>query len=242
MCGIAGFSISDKDHRKINCQDLAKALALQIQQRGRDATGIAWSQHDDKGCGVYYMKDAVSASEFVDSIEQIAKHTRTAIIHTRYATKGSPENNDNNHPILVGDTVGIHNGSIRNDDEIIAQVGTGRTGQVDTEAIFRLIDASDDPLKELHRLDGSAALAWLNVNEPTSLNLCRVSYSPLWVGTTVNGSVIFASTEKHLRLATMQVGVRLDKVQEIPEGLYLKVKNGEVIDVGFVEEKDLALF
>lgn len=239
MCGIAGFSISDKDHRKVNCQDLAKALALQIQRRGRDATGIAWSQHDSDGCGVYYMKDAVAADEFVESLDQIAKHTRTAIIHTRYATKGSPRNNDNNHPILVGETVGIHNGSIRNDDEIIKQVGTGRTGQVDTEAIFRLIDASPDPVKELHRLEGTAALAWLKTDEPTTLNLCRVAYSPLFVGTTIGGSIVFASTEQMLRTAAMQAGVRLDKVKEIPEGMYLKIRNGEVIDVDFVQQEEL---
>ena len=239
MCGIAGFSISDKDHRKIDCQVLAKALALQIQRRGTDATGIAWSQHDDEGCGVYYMKDAVAASEFVDSIDQIAKHTRTAIIHTRYATKGSPENNDNNHPIIVGDTVGIHNGSIRNDDQIIAEVGTGRTGEVDTEAIFRLIDSCDDPFAEFDRLEGSAAVAWLNVHEPTLLNLCRIRTSPLWVGITEGDSFIFASTEQLLRSAVVQAGVKLKRVKEIPEGMYFKVQNGKILDVRFEEKEGL---
>lgn len=237
MCGIAGFSISDKDHRHINCRKLAKALARQIERRGTDATGVAWTQTDPDGSlGVWYMKDAISASMFMDSMDQIAMHTRSAIIHTRYATKGSPENNDNNHPIIVGDTIGIHNGGIRNDDQIIAEVGTGRTGQVDTEAIFRLIDASDDPTQELHRLQGSAAIAWFNIEEPTVLNVGRLRQSPLWIGATPNGSMVFASTEQMLRTASAQAGVKLSVVKEIPEGLFMQYRNGAVIDVQITKE------
>ena len=237
MCGIAGFSISDKDHRKINCRLLACKLALQIQRRGTDATGIAWSATDEEhGLGVYYMKSAVPAHEFIDSMDQVARHTRTAIIHTRYATKGSPENNDNNHPILVGNTVGIHNGGIRNDDQIIEEVGTGRTAQVDTEAIFRLIDASENPVRELHRLQGTAAIAWLNTDSPNEMHLARVIGSPLWVGTTEGGSLIFASIENMLRTAAMQAGVKLTQVKEIGEGMYFKVINGKVVDFDLIKE------
>lgn len=237
MCGIAGFSISDSDHRRLNCRELAKCLAKAIEQRGRDATGVAWSQQDEDGVGTYYMKDAVPATEFVYSMDQIPKHTRTAIIHTRYATKGSPANNANNHPILVGSTVGIHNGTIRNDDEIIEVVGTGRTGQVDTEAIFRLIDAAPDTataVQDLDLLEGSAAVAWYDTEEPTILNLARVKTSPLWVGSTEGGSMIFASTEYLLRSATAQAGVKLVNVKEIPEGMYLKIVNGKVVDVDLI--------
>ena len=238
MCGIAGFSISDKDHRHINCRKLAKALALQIQRRGTDATGVAWSQQDEDGSlGIWYMKDAIAASQFVESMDQMATFTRSAIIHTRYATKGSPENNNNNHPIVVGETIGIHNGGIRNDDEIIAKVGTGRTAQVDTEAIFRLIDATDKPTEVLHELKGSAAIAWFNVNEPTVLNVGRIRTSPLFIGSTIGGSMVFASTEEMLRTAAMQADVKLATVKEIPEGLFLQYEHGKVSDVFTLQEE-----
>lgn len=238
MCGIAGFSISDQDHRHINCRKLAKALALQIQRRGTDATGVAWTQKgDDDVLGVWYMKDAIAASQFVDSMDQMASFTRSAIIHTRYATKGSPENNDNNHPILVGDTIGIHNGGIRNDDQIIAEVGTGRTGQVDTEAIFRLIDATDKPTEQLHRLEGSAAIAWFNTNQPAIVNVGRIRQSPLFIGATLGGSMVFASTEQMLRTAAMQAGVKLATVKEIPEGLFLKYHHGKVVEVETLKQE-----
>lgn len=243
MCGIAGFSISDKDHRHIDCRELAKNLALQIERRGRDATGIAWTETTKEGLGVWYMKDHEAASDFVRSMDQVPRHTRTAIIHTRYATKGSPQNNDNNHPIVVGHTVGIHNGSIRNDDEIIEMVGTGRTGQVDTEAIFRLIDASDraNPHQNLGLIEGTAALAWFDVDEPAVLHLCRVCGSPLYVATTEGGSKVFASLDYMIVTACRQSGVKVAKVKEIGEGLYLKMRHGEVTDVARVGVPSLVL-
>lgn len=236
MCGIAGFSISDKDHRHIDCRTLAKNLARQIERRGRDATGIAWSETTEDGVGVWYMKDHEPATSFLHSIDQIPRHTRTAIIHTRYATKGSPQNNDNNHPIVVGHTVGIHNGSIRNDDEIIEMVGTGRTGQVDTEAIFRLIDVSDRsrPFENLGLINGTAALAWFDVDDPSSLHLCRVCGSPLFVATTEGGSKVFASLDYMVATACRQSGVKVDKIKEIGEGLYMKIQHGKVTDVSYV--------
>lgn len=237
MCGIAGFSISDRDHRRLNCRELAKCLAKAIQERGKDATGVAWSQKDPEGVATYYMKDAVPADEFLPSMDQLPVFTRTAIIHTRYATKGNPANYANNHPIVVGTTVGIHNGTVRNDDEIIAMVGTGRTGQVDTEAIFRLIDAAPDretAVQDLDLLEGSAAIAWYNTDAPTTLNLARVQTSPLWVGSTAGGSIIFASTQYLLRSAAIAAGIELVNVKEIPEGMYLQITDGKVTDVNLI--------
>lgn len=243
MCGIAGFSIADKDHRVINSRTLAKRLALQIQARGRDATGVAWSQRDEDGTGVWYMKDAISASEMLTSLDQIPQHSRSVIIHTRYATKGSPENNDNNHPIIVGNTVGIHNGQVRNDDELIEFAETGRTAQVDSEAIFRLVDAySNDmeaTLSVLDMVDGTAAIAWFNTDDPSTIHLCRICGSPLFVGTTPNGSMVFASLDHMLRTAAREAKVTLREVRPVPEGMYLQYRNGVVMEVGRVGQNTL---
>lgn len=245
MCGIAGFSISDKDHRVINTRKLAKRLALQIQARGRDATGIAWSERDDNGTGVWYMKDAIAAADFVRSMDQIPQHTRSAIIHTRYATKGSPENNANNHPILVGETVGIHNGQVRNDDELIEFVGTGRTAQVDSEAIFRVIDAYSHDMEAtlglLDTVEGTAAIAWFNTTDAATIHLCRICGSPLFIGTTPNGSMVFASLEYMVRTACRESGVTLREVRSVPEGLYLQYRHGVVTEVGRLGSGKLAL-
>ena len=77
---------------------------------------------------------------------------RQALGHVRAGTKGSEYNPYNNHPIIISsDTVGkggnitgdlvigVHNGGIRNDDELFKKHSFVRLGEVDSEIIFHLI-------------------------------------------------------------------------------------------------------
>jgi glucosamine 6-phosphate synthetase-like amidotransferase/phosphosugar isomerase protein len=198
MCGIAGFSISDKDHRVIQTRLLSDKLLRQIQSRGRDATGAVWSENTEIGLDLYYIKEAVDGDTFVNrNIELIPKHTRTALLHARYATQGSKDNPANNHPIVVPGIIGVHNGHIGNDDQVFETLGVERIGQVDSEAIFQLLANIDD----LNRL-----------------------------GHTKNKSLVFASTKQILETACHQAHVDLVQVWEVPEGMYLKVVKGEIVE------------
>lgn len=228
MCGIAGFSIADKDHRQINSRQLSRQLLMQIIERGRDATGAAWSQQTEDELAVWYTKAAVPASQFLDSLDEMPQFTRNAILHTRWATQGHPNNNDNNHPIVVPNIVGVHNGVIQNDDEIFRDLGCERLAQVDSEAIFRLIAEHDNPLPHLHKLRGRAAIAWFKADDPTNLHIARLEGSPLWVGETYNGSLIFASTQHHLMNAARWSRVNLIETWEMDEWSYMEVRKGQV--------------
>ena len=231
MCGIAGFSISDKDHRVIRTRVLSEALLKQIQQRGRDATGAVWSEYTDNGTELYYAKEALPADDFIKrNISFIPKHTRTALLHTRYATKGSPENPDNNHPIIVPSIIGVHNGHISNDDEVFAELGVERIAEVDSEAIFQLLANSMDPVEVLPTLEGRAAIAWYELNDPSTMHLARLSGSPLWIGHTPNGSLVFASTRGLLTTAAANAKVHLQTIWEVPEFMYLKVVKGQIVE------------
>ena len=231
MCGIAGFSISDKDHRVIRTRVLSEALLKQIQQRGRDATGAVWSEYTDNGTELYYAKEALPADDFIKrNISFIPKHTRTALLHTRYATKGSPENPDNNHPIVVPGIIGVHNGHISNDDEVFAELDVERIAEVDSEAIFQLLANSMDPVEALPTLEGRAAIAWYELNDASTMHLARLSGSPLWVGHTPNGSLVFASTRGLLTTAAANAKVHLQTIWEVPEFMYLKVVKGQIVE------------
>lgn len=231
MCGIAGFSISDKDHRVIRTRVLSEALLKQIQQRGRDATGAVWSEYTDNGTELYYAKEALPADDFIKrNISFIPKHTRTALLHTRYATKGSPENPDNNHPIIVPSIIGVHNGHISNDDEVFAKLDVERIAEVDSEAIFQLLANSMDPVEALPTLEGRAAIAWYELNDASTMHLARLSGSPLWVGHTPNGSLVFASTRGLLTTAAANAKVHLQTIWEVPEFMYLKVVKGQIVE------------
>jgi glucosamine 6-phosphate synthetase-like amidotransferase/phosphosugar isomerase protein len=242
MCGIAGFSIADKDHRKIDARRLSAALLLEIQARGKDATGATWWECGDDKCELFYAKDAVPATHFVkNSLFQMPRYVRTALLHTRWATLGDPENNDNNHPIVIPNgMVGVHNGHIQNHREIFARLGVDRIAQVDSEAIFQLITHSPKPLEELWRLRGNAAIGWYDVHRPKVMHLARLKGSPLWTATTPNGTLIFASTQPLLDAACRKAGVHVTTFREVPEYTYMKVRNGKVLEeVALKDEGDI---
>lgn len=226
MCGIAGASINPAE--TINTTTLATGLLLGIEERGQHATGVAWTGADPTD--TWIMKDAVPASDFVSS-EHVPDDASTFIAHTRWATKGSVSNNDNNHPIDVNGIVGIHNGCIWNDDDIFEAIGAGkRIAQVDSEAIFAaLLHTGLSPAEVLPTLKGSAAIAWYNMADPTVLHLARVSSSPLVLGHTEGGSLLFASTERALTRAAMKADVLLTHTYSVPEGWYLQVRDGETL-------------
>jgi glucosamine 6-phosphate synthetase-like amidotransferase/phosphosugar isomerase protein len=231
MCGIAGFSISDKDHRVIRTRLLSEALLRQIQSRGRDATGAVWSENVEGNTELYFVKDDVDADTFIkQDIAMIPKYTRTALLHTRYATQGSPEYNENNHPIVVPTVIGVHNGHISNDDEIIEELGVERIGEVDSEAIFHLIAEVGKDLKKLNKLQGRAAVGWYEIDDPKTMHLARLSGSPLFIGKTKGDSLVFASTKELLEKACREAHVGLVQVTEIPEWTYLKVVKGEIVE------------
>jgi glucosamine 6-phosphate synthetase-like amidotransferase/phosphosugar isomerase protein len=228
MCGIAGFNLADEDAGRLDSRKLAAELLLAIEERGRHATGAAWSKRGEDGPEVWYSKRAVPAARFLPDLSFMSRFSRNVVLHTRYATKGSPSNNDNNHPIVVPGVVGVHNGGIWNDDEIIAAYGGERTGEVDSEAAFRLIANAADPIADLPRLRGRVALAWIDVDRPHTLHLARLTDSPLAIGMTPGGSTVFASTERLLALGCRRAGVTLEMITGVDEMTYISASRGVI--------------
>lgn len=228
MCGIAGFSLTGKE--KIDPRPLAEALLLEIQSRGRDATGMAWT--DRKASRIRVRKGAMPAGRFVaKSLKALPAQTTTAVLHTRYATQGSPQDNGNNHPILRDPIVGVHNGHIVNDGDLFAQLREQRLAEVDSEAAFALLAGTTDrPEEVLGRLEGRAALAWLDRRNADRLHLARVTGSPLAVAQTKGGSLIFASTRMNLQAALLRAGIKAAWQDELDEGTYLTAQFGRVCD------------
>jgi len=229
MCGIAGFSISDLDHKIINTRNLSKSLLRQIMSRGRDATGAVWSESFEGKTELFFQKAPIDAEAFIkNDLDLIPRFTRTALLHTRWATKGSPENNGNNHPISVPGVVGVHNGHIANDDEVFEYFGAERIAEVDSEAIFQLIAHSENFIKDFCLLEGNAAFAWFMVDDPQTINVARLHHSPLWVGKTINNSLIFASTKDTLMRAVNNSNLSMSEIWEVKENVFFKVVKGEI--------------
>ena len=232
MCGIAGFCLSRDEN--INARRLSTCLLNQIVSRGEDATGAAWVQSDrgSKKASIAVSKAPVPAYSFDPYLKQMPATTKRAILHTRWATQGSPQNNLNNHPIVSGKIVGVHNGVLSNDRPIFDYLREARKAQVDSEAAFALLNRTIySPAQVLQSLKGRASLAWLDARDKRDLHLARVEGSPLAIGTTKAGSLIFASTMTLLVAGCAEAGVDLAWAEDIDPMTYMTIRNGEIINL-----------
>lgn len=226
MCGIGAFQImgGECDPAKV-----ARVLLRLLEVRGRDASGVAWHDKDE----TFIQKAAIPGSVLARQLDTSVG--TTGIVHTRWATQGSPKHEANNHPIDAHGVVGVHNGHCSNDDELIRMCdGYKRKGQVDSEAIFALIAHGPKEMRlreRLAKVRGGAALFWLRTSDTKQrLHVARLQSSPLVLGLTKGGSIIGASTEPIVRETAKRCGLTLDVVHTLPEGTYMRCENGMIAE------------
>lgn len=230
MCGIAGFCLSPSE--RCDSSKLARRLLLGIEERGRDATGTAWRTYDRPN-EIVVRKYPISASTWMNKrASEICNNASSAILHTRYATKGSPDVALNNHPVCADKLALVHNGHVFNDDDIFKRLNVRRRGQVDSEAIVALLAYGNGaPAHLLQELRGGASVAWLDATDRGNvLHMARVNTSPLHVAQTVAGSIVFASTQHAVDKAVAKCGMVISFRWDVPEGTYLKVRDGRIVE------------
>jgi len=225
MCGIAGYSLSASS--RVDRTLAAQALLAGIAERGADAVGYAYRRGTRKAA-IHKQRSGASAL-----LEQVVLPTSAteALIHVRDYTKGHPRIEANNHPIRHGAVVGVHNGIIFNDDELMEQHGFERAEPemtVDSEAIFALAEAHEGAPGALEQLRGSMATAWLDERRPGTVFLARGVGRPLWIGT-AREEMLFASTKAALEVAEKFLGLKLRK-REVAEGTLAVVRHGELLE------------
>ena len=231
MCGIGAFQLAECEFAK--ARRLAQALLGELQVRGTHASGIAW--HSNTENRTWYQKSNIPGAQLAKSLDQ--EIGGTCIVHTRWATQGSPSNNLNNHPLDVSGIVGVHNGHISNDNELFSLIPKyKRQGQVDSEAAFAYLmhgSRADGLAQRLAKIRGGAALLWLNTNGPRKLlHAARITSSPLCLARTKAGSVILASTKPILIASCKEAGMEIGDVTELDEGVYLRFEKTELIQLG----------
>lgn len=232
MCGITAMSRNTNGSSIPDGRQFLRAALTAIEVRGEHATGAAWGHPQDGH--PYYWKTAGRARAVVDSAP-FPTGMRVAIGHTRYATKGSPEKELNNHPVLAPGVVLVHNGRVDNDDAIFGMTGLPRQGEVDSEALAAVLASPElarggHPAQLLELVKGVAAVAWLNVDEPDVLHLARLAVRPMTLGWTRKGDLVMSSTLQTLRHTEQLTGVRMVRTEHVPEGTYLRVVNGAVVE------------
>jgi glucosamine 6-phosphate synthetase-like amidotransferase/phosphosugar isomerase protein len=224
MCGIAGYSLSPRSD--VDRTLAAQALLAGIADRGADAVGYAYRGGSDAYPVV--TKQRTAASRLLERIS-VAPHASELLVHVRDYTKGHPSIPANNHPVRHGPVVGIHNGIILNDDELLAPHSCARAEprmSVDSEAIFALAAHSRNDPRALEAIAGSMATAWLDQREAGTVFAARGVGRPLWLGRG-REVVFFASTRAALEIAGEYAGVRL-RLSEVRDGTFLALRGGRV--------------
>jgi glucosamine 6-phosphate synthetase-like amidotransferase/phosphosugar isomerase protein len=242
MCGIAGYSLSPRSG--VDRTLAAQALLAGIADRGADAVGYAHRGPSERYPVV--TKQRTPASNLLERIG-VPAHADELLIHVRDYTKGHPSIAANNHPVRHGPVVGIHNGIIVNDDELLAPHSCARAEPrmtVDSEAIFALAAHSQNDPRALEELAGAMAAAWLDQREPGTVFAARGVGRPLWLGRG-REEVFFASTRTALEVASEYARVKL-RLGEVRDGTFLALRAGRVArtarfrpDRNYVEERAL---
>ncbi len=167
MCGICGvipFQGAEINVDLIKSE--VKTLLRMNQLRGEDATGVFRG-----GSNPAILKANMPAEKFVQlkAFNDFFTECCPYIGHTRKATKGTPKNNINNHPLTIGDFVVTHNGSVRNYLDKNAKV------EAEVDSIwFPWTFNSNNPkarrdfAKILGKVQGSYALSIYNLKNNTT--------------------------------------------------------------------------
>jgi glucosamine 6-phosphate synthetase-like amidotransferase/phosphosugar isomerase protein len=224
MCGIAGYSLSGST--TVERTLAAQALLAGIAERGADAVGYA---HRCPGGAVEIHKQRSGASALLEQVLLPADATEV-LVHVRDYTKGHPRIEANNHPIRHGTVVGVHNGVIFNDDDLMEQHGFERAEPlmtVDSEAIFALAESAEGSASALEQLRGSMATAWIDERRPGAVFLARGVGRPLWIGT-ARDELFFASTKAALEVVEKFLQLKLRK-REVSEGTVVVAAEGREV-------------
>jgi glucosamine 6-phosphate synthetase-like amidotransferase/phosphosugar isomerase protein len=210
MCGLAAVLLAPRVRSQPQWQSIWQHFTENLQAneiRGRAATGVAITTATG---GIYLEKQPIPASEFITTHRyhslptHLNEQTVLLLGHTRLPTQGDPGRNDNNHPLLVGDTLGIHNGHINNSEAIFQAGHLRRESEVDSEVIFRLLDTLDvQPLNlatvaaSLRQLEGRFTILAIQQRSPQQLLIVRhqnplsIHYHPEWKALLFSSSYVF---------------------------------------------------
>lgn len=157
MCGIFAVILKPSDQgNSFNLEGIVTQLFQLSEPRGRDASGIALITEGKASI----LREAINAKRFVksnsykslfsDTQKQLSDtHAVLALGHCRLATNGQAYNVANNHPVLQGQLIMVHNGIAVEEESLWGAVDINpKDFDVDTKALLTALNlqrsATDD--------------------------------------------------------------------------------------------------
>jgi hypothetical protein len=226
MCRIAGVSIANRDE-KLDVGEIAACLFPEMVRQGPHAYGwMTYNEEENEITSAKFVGRSDTDDAWNNIIQNVDPVARWGVFHTRFATHGDPKDLRNDHPIKHGKIIGVHNGILRNHEDILAI--TGREDpktQVDSEAIFAAVNKWG-PTKGLRRIQGDMVTVFANIEHPRTLRIGRTFGRQLTIGFTVKGNMIFCSDQAFLR--KLEPEIKFDHFTTISENRLLVVKDGKI--------------
>ena len=226
MCCLFGIldyggKLSRKEKTK-----LLSVLSVACEERGTDATGIAYNSGDS--LRIYKRPLPAHLLWF-----KIYEDTRAVMGHTRMTTQGSEKYLPNNHP-FPGKTGEVsfalaHNGVLSNDKRLRLQYDLPATKiETDSYIAVQLLEASEElsfaSLADMaEKLEGSFTITVMTDQDELYFikgdnPMCIYHYEKL-------GFYIYASTEPILKTALKQLNMKLGKPTKV------KLDCGEILKI-----------
>lgn len=273
----------DEKQRRLLMLYLHNEVLLETVARGKDATGIALSFGPDpeKGGDPFWcvLKQPVDTSDFFtndgtasryrgqDEEANIERAMDVACLldrrlnhvlgHTRAKTVGSEYNPLNNHPILVGNIIGIHNGGVKNYERVYKKhENMTPQGEVDSEVIFQLLAevandravSIDDINYVTERIEGARAVIAYNRKYPDKVIFFHDKERPMELAYIKELGVAIIHSEKRFLNTALHAyhRMRLSICRDLPElsceFRHIPSGEGGIIDINAeVDDEELSV-
>lgn len=241
MCCLFGLIDSRNQFGAKEKSRILSVLATECEERGTDATGIAYCSH--RHLSIYKRPVAAHRMQF-----RIPADSRVIMGHTRMTTQGDARKNRNNHPFLGyaenRPFALAHNGVLWNDGILRRTKHLPKTKiQTDSYVAVQLLEQQkaldfDSLAKMAEQVEGSFSFAVLD--EQDALWIVKGD-SPLSIAYFPEcGVYVYASTAEILNRALTRYGRQLGcrKTVEVEMGELLKIdRRGHITRATFDASK-----
>jgi len=234
MCGIVG-GVAERNVTPILLEGLRR-----LEYRGYDSSGVAVLNQSPKE--IHRVRSIGKIKKLEDKIQQEAPPLSgtIGIAHTRWATHGTPSEN-NAHPHICNNKVTVvHNGIIENHQQLKKQQiddGYLFTSETDTEVIahdlHHQLETTDDLLQAVTRttsqLKGAYALGVIATNNPDTLIAARKG-SPLVIGIGFGEHFIASDASALLHITQRFIFLEEGDIAKITHQTLEIYNNGELVE------------
>ena len=205
MCGILGYLSKDNPVSV----DKIKLLFLSMKDRGEFSVGLL-------GDDVYNIQLG-DVDDFIESTDWVDfRHETTLLGHNRKPSAGTVRNLDGAQPFSYGSEMEgeminiVHNGTIRNADELKSKYPEVEFGKNDTDTqvlgkiLFYLkMTGAENPYKVLDEIEGTATIIWFYNSNLEEMFIFKAKNKgeerPLF-SIVIDDGIYFASTKEALKL------------------------------------------